>query len=75
MVNNGAKISLAHWEMDRFLNSHNVASHSNSRNYEVSGFSNLRKKSKKEFFKEVKSDGDFVDLSEIDNVGLRCKTF
>ena len=56
--------------MDRFLNSHNVASHSNSRNYEVSGFSNLRKKSKKEYFKEVKSEGDFVDLSEIDNFGL-----
>ena len=53
IVKNGAKISLVHWKMDRFLNSHNVASPTNIRNYEVSGFSNFRKKSKMEVFKEV----------------------
>ena len=41
--------------MDRYLNSHNVASPTNVRNYEVSGFTNYRKKSKKEDLKQVKS--------------------
>ena len=53
VVSNGAKISLSHWKMERFLNSHNVASPTNTRNYEVSGFSNFRKKSKTKVFKEV----------------------
>ena len=48
VIRNGAEISLVHWEMDRYLNSHNVASPTNVRNYEVSGFTNYRKKSKKE---------------------------
>ena len=55
VVRNGAEISLVHWEMDRYLNSHNVASPTNVRNYEVSGFTNYRKKSKKEDLKQVKS--------------------
>ena len=53
VVSNGAKISLLHWRMDRFLNSHNVASPTNIRNYEVSGFTNFRKKSKTKVLKEV----------------------
>ena len=53
VLGNGAKISLSHWKMDRFLNSHNVASPTNIRNYEVSGYSNFRK-SKAKVFKEVR---------------------
>ena len=41
--------------MDRYLNSHNVASPTNVRNYEVSGFTNYRKKSKTGVLKQVKS--------------------
>ena len=53
VINNGAKISLVHWKMDRFLNSHNVASPTEIRNSEVSGFSNFRKKSKTKVLNEV----------------------
>ena len=66
MVRNGAVISLAHWEMDRYLHSHNVASPTNVRNYEVSGFTNFSKKSKTEVLKEVKS----VICKELTKFGL-----
>ena len=66
VINNGAKISLVHWKMDRFLNSHNVASTTDIRNSEVSGFSNFRKKSKTKVLNEVTC---FFEL-DIDKVGL-----
>ena len=56
VLKNGAEISLVHWKMDRYLNSHNVASLSDIRNYEVSGFTNFNNKSKTEVYNEVALD-------------------
>ena len=66
ILENGATISLAHWKMDRYLKSHDVASPTDSSKYEVAGFSNNTKRNKTEVLKEV----NFLNFSEIDEVGL-----
>ena len=51
--------------MDRYLNSHNVASLSDIRNYEVSGFTNFNNKSKTEVYNEVTVIPDTTQISHL----------
>ena len=54
LLRNGSTFFLINWKAIRYLNSHNVASASSKRNYEVSGFANYQTKRKSQVYSGVR---------------------